>query len=107
MWHLLDRGVGVDPDAALAPLFGALDSDVEPYPCDRRVRQVGEHFEGADCIQCGHVVESDNRDVHLVSPWFGQAASARKRRRYSMGPVRSERRNTRRIVSAVPKPLAV
>jgi len=57
--------------------------------------------------------EAKARDVDLVlqhiceQTGLTRPTELRKRRRYSLGPMRNAFRNVRRIVSAVPKPLAV
>ena len=68
------------------------------------IGQPGKHLVGADGVESGEAVEQQDGDVHggLASSRVGQAA--RKRRRYSVGLVRTWRRKVRRMVSAVPNP---
>ena len=84
---------------------GALGACLRRHEGEVGVGQARQHLVGPDGVEGREAVEEQDGDVHGGLLGCGQAA--RKRRRYSVGLVRSRRRKVRRIVSAVPKPAAV
>ena len=99
---VVEGGVG-DEGQGLG--VGALRTGLGGHEGEVGVGEAGEHLVGADGVEGGEAVEEQDGDVHGGGSW-GPGQAARKRRRYSVGLVRTRRRKVRRMVSAVPNPAA-